>query len=118
MAATLDDLRAAALALPQAVEKEHFSAPAFRVGEKIFAQIAVKTPEVAILRPPRQRAELLWEAEPDTFFRIPWGARAAFGVVLERIELAMLKELVQASWRETAPKALVASFLAAPPFLR
>ena len=106
MGATAEDLRAAALALPEAVEVPHFGAPSFRVNSKIFAQIVVKDGARAILKLPRERQELLAEARPETFQRAFWGRTVFHQVVLDRIEPAELAELVRDSWREVAPRRL------------
>ena len=106
MGATADDLRAAALALPEAVEVPHFGAPSFRVNGKIFAQIAVKDAAFAILKLPRERQEMLCEVRPEVFQRALWGRTVFHQVVLDRIEPDELAELVRDSWREVAPRRL------------
>ena len=59
MGSSPDDLRAAALALPEAEEKDHFGAASFRVNGKIFAQLAVRDGARAILKLPQGRREFL-----------------------------------------------------------
>ncbi|MFN7400477.1 MAG: hypothetical protein ACK5SX_15795 [Sandaracinobacter sp.] len=91
--ATIEDLRAAALALPEAVEMPHFGAPSFRVKGRIFAQLAVKDlesdgPKRAILKLPEDRRLMLCEVELD-------------GVEPDRLD-----ELVTDSWRMVASKRL------------
>lgn len=107
----MDDLRAAALACPGAVEKAHWGAPAFRVGTKIFAQVAVKDWEAggpcrAILKLDEGRRMLLCEAEPAVFSPCVWGTNVSLFVALDEIEPDRLAELVRASWRTVAPKRL------------
>lgn len=109
--ATADDLRRAALACPEAVEQPHWGAPSFRVNGRIFAQIAVKDWEAggplrAILKLDEGRRMLLCEMEPEVFTPCVWGKSVSLFVALEAIEPGRLAELVEASWREVAPKRL------------
>ncbi len=115
MPSSPDDLRAAALALPEAEEKDHFGAPSFRVNGKIFAQIAVRDGAKAILRLPQGRRELLWEVRPEAFTPCVWGKSISCYVALEAIEPDELAELVRASWIEVAPKRLIAARPSLPP---
>ncbi len=115
MGSTPDDLRAAALVLPDAEEMDHFGAPSFRVKGKIFAQIAVREGTKAILRLPKGRRELLWEVRPEAFTPCVWGKIVSCYVALEAVEPDELGELVRASWAEVAPKRLVAAHASLPP---
>ena len=115
MGSTSDDLRSSALALPEAVEQDHFGAPSFRVRGKIFAQLAVREPGKAILKLPRGRREWLWEVRPEVFTPCVWGKSVSCYVALEGVEAGELAELVRESWAEVVPKRLAAAFLAAPP---
>ena len=105
MAVSDGDLRAAAMALPQVEERDHFGVPSWRLNGKIFAQL-VRRPGVAILKLPKPRQELLMEVRPQTFVRAMWGRTVYCEVVLDQIDPDELGELVEASWREVAPKRL------------
>ena len=109
MGSSPDDLRAAALALPETEEKDHFGAPSFRVNGKIFAQIAVRDGAKAIFRLPRGRRELLWEVRPEVFTPCVWGKSVSCYAALEGVEPDELAELVRSSWAEVAPKRLLAA---------
>ena len=109
--ASPDDLRAAALACVGAVEQPHFGAPAFRVGGRIFAQIAVRDwqaggPFRAILKPGEDRRMLLCEAEPAIFSPCVWGRSVSLFVALDSIDAGWLRELVHESWLQIAPSRL------------
>lgn len=109
--ATVDDLRRAALACPEAVEEPHWGAPAFRVAGRIFAQVAVKDWEAggplrAILKLDEGRRMLLCEAEPDVFSPCVWGKSMSLFVALEAIAAERLAELVADSYGQVAPKRL------------
>ncbi len=110
--ATASDLRAAAMALPEAVEMPHFGAPSFRVRGRIFAQVAVKDWEAggalrAILKMPEDRRLLLCEVEPDVFSPCNWGATRFLFVALDGVDAGRLAALVGESWRMVAPKRLM-----------
>lgn len=110
--ATLEDLRAAAMACPEAVEEAHWGAPGFRVNGKIFAQIAVKDWEAggpcrAILKLEEGRRMLLCEVEPALFSPCVWGRNVSLFVALDDIPAEHLAELVRESWRNVAPKRLL-----------
>ena len=109
MAVSDDDLRATAMALPQVEERDHFGVPSWRLNGKIFAQLA-RRPGVAILKLPKPRQELLMEVRPKAFVRAMWGRTVYCEVVLDRIDPDELGELVEASWREVAPKRLLGAF--------
>lgn len=111
--ATLDDLRASALALPHAVEAPHFDVASFRVGKRIFAQ-QTRQPKgmppaaYAIVNVPQHRRELLAEVRPDAFTIATWGALRSLRVRLDAIDAAELTELVRDAWEHIAPKRMQA----------
>lgn len=107
--AGLDDLRAAALACPGAVEMPHFGAPSFRVEGRIFAQAAVKDwqaggPLRAILRLEPGRQMLLCEMEPELFSPAVWGRIVSLYVDLALVAPDRLAGLVHDSWQHVAQK--------------
>lgn len=107
----MDDLCRAAMACGEAVEVPHWGAPSFRVGGRIFAQVAVKDWEAggpfrAILKLDDGRRLLLCEVEPDIFSPCVWGSYVGLYVMLDGIEADRLAELVQESWRRVAPRRL------------
>ncbi len=107
--ATLDDLRAAALALPEVVEAPHFTVTSFRVNGRIVAQETTHrtdgTPH-AIVNVPVGRAEILVEVRPDVFDWAIWGTHRSLRVRLPRIKADELEELVRDAWLRLAPKNL------------
>jgi hypothetical protein len=100
-----EDLRRVALAQPEAVEVDHFGRPSYRVNGKIFAQES--DGGRAILKLPKDRQTLLFEVRPEVFAPAVWGRIVWAYVRLEAVEAAELAELVEASWRLVAPKALL-----------
>lgn len=109
-AISADAIRAAALALPEAEEQEHFDKPSFRVRGKIFAVIQ---PDGVSLLVKAERPDIvtLTGSEPD-IFSTPTG----FGhlnymlVRLDRIGPDELRRLLVQAWRCVAPKRLAAQF--------
>lgn len=103
-------LRAICLAMPEAVEKETWQAPTFRIRDKIFAMVhhAESRPGVWCKAPPGVQAVLV-EAVPARFFRPPYvGQKGWIGVWLDGpIEWDELAEILARSYRMTAPKRLV-----------
>jgi hypothetical protein len=100
-----DDVRALALALPEAQEHDHFGRPSFRVRNRIF----ITLPELgrAVLKLPREEHEALIGQRPDVFDEVTWGQLRRTGVALGAADRAELAELVDLAWRQVAPKRLV-----------
>ena len=106
MAVSLDEARALALALPEAVEQDHHGRPSFRVGGKIFAtlwtdqRMNVMLDEGGVLT--------AVERAPDACEKVWWGKRlAAVGVTLARADRDLLSELLSDAWEQKAPKRLL-----------
>jgi hypothetical protein len=106
---TVDDLRALALALPEAEEHDHFGRPSFRVRGKIFATV-LEADGRTNLKLPREEHEALVASDPETFGTVTWGALIRTSVRLDRVDPAELAELVEEAWRGVAPKRLVSAF--------
>ena len=105
MAVTVDEARALALSLPEAVEQDHHGRPSFRVGGKIFAtlwseeRMNVMLDEGGILT--------AVERAPNVCEAVWWGKRlAAVGVTLAQVEAWLLRELLEDAWEAKAPRRL------------
>ncbi|HEX7312207.1 MAG TPA: MmcQ/YjbR family DNA-binding protein [Gaiellaceae bacterium] len=105
MAVSVDEARALALSLPEAVELDHHGRPSFRVGGRIFAtlwnegRMNVMVDEGGILT--------AVETAPDACEEVWWGKRlAAVGVTLARTDPEVLGELLTDAWEQKAPKRL------------
>jgi hypothetical protein len=107
--APIDRLRAICLALPEAVEKETWGDPTFRVRDKIFAMEKSGDGRVSVwCKAPQGSQEILVGADPARFFVPPYvGHKGWVGIRLDDgpdwDEVAML---VERSYRLTAPKRL------------
>ncbi|NBE56486.1 MmcQ/YjbR family DNA-binding protein [Streptomyces boluensis] len=108
---TSDDVRAAALALPQTTEKIAWSMPTFRVAGKMFATLPEDESSIAVRCPKEERDELVL-AEPRKF----WIAdhEAQFAWVRARLaaleDADELRDILADSWRQAAPTQLLEQY--------
>ncbi|MBL1075251.1 MmcQ/YjbR family DNA-binding protein [Nocardia sp. 2] len=104
MKASGDDVRAAALSLPQVKEGFEWNMPTFRVSGKLFLTLPESETSMAVRCPIADRDELV-QAEPDKFWI---AAHEAYNAWV-RVRLAALDDLeelraiVEDSWRQAAP---------------
>lgn len=119
--ATLERLRAICLPLPDATETGGVGSPSYKVRDKIFAMRHPlrlppgDRPSVwCKSRPGVQRA--LTEAAPERFAVPPYvGHRGWIAIYLDgAVDWDELADLIEESYRMTAPKRLVARLDAAP----
>jgi hypothetical protein len=107
----LDRLRAVCLKLPEAVEAGGVGNPSFKVRGKIFAmQHGHEGRPSAWMKAAEGVQELLAGSQPDRFFRPPYvGHHGWVGTWLDvEQDWDELADLVEESYRMTAPKRLVA----------
>ncbi|MFJ6777812.1 MmcQ/YjbR family DNA-binding protein [Streptomyces yangpuensis] len=111
MATTVRDVRLIALSLPDSTEKPAWGMPTFRVGGKIFAALADDDTSIGVKCPKEERAELI-AAEPEKFFLRP-GHDDNYAWIRVRLaavqDAAELRSILTDSWRQAAPKRLVAA---------
>jgi len=116
-AAILSRLRSICLALPEAVEKQTWDAPTFRIRDKIFAMVHPsdgQSPTAGVSlwckAPPGVQA-ILVAADPERFFRPPYvGPKGWIGIRLDAaVDLLELEDLIGRSYRMTAPKRLLST---------
>ncbi len=98
-----EQARQLALALPEAVEKDHHGRPSFRVADKIFAtqwdedHMNVMIDEGGILT--------AVQSEPEAFEEVWWGKRlAAVRVNLGRVDAEALANLLGEAYERKAPR--------------
>jgi hypothetical protein len=103
------DFRKLALALPQAIEAPHFDATSFRVNNKIFATLG-EAKDRAVVKLTREQQEIMSSAEPKVFAAVPsWGKYGWTYVHLTNADVDIAKSALTTSWRNVAPKKLVAA---------
>jgi hypothetical protein len=107
----LPRLQKICFALPDAIERETWGNPTFRVREKIFTMFRPDNDTPALwCKAPRGVQTILIEAAPERFFRPPYvGHKGWIGVRLNgAVDWAEVAALVQRSYQMTAPKKLLA----------
>jgi hypothetical protein len=104
-------LRRICLSLPEAIERETWQIPTFRVREKIFTMFTNDdgTPSLWC-KAPRGAQTILIEAAPERFFRPPYvGHKGWIGIRLAgAVDWREVADLVQRSYQMTAPRKLAA----------
>ena len=104
------DFRELALSLPEAIEKETWGHPTFRVRNKMFASAATDL-ATATVKSTLDEQRALTQMDPETFSVPAYvGKHGWIGIALDRVDPDELRELVEDAWRRTAPKKLVAAF--------
>lgn len=102
---TLEQARAAALALPETVEADHHGRDSFRVGGAIFA--SVPAPGRLHVMVDEAGIRTYVGRDPRAYAEVWWGKRlAALAVELARVEPAALRELLADAWERKAPERL------------
>ena len=103
--------RTLALALPEAEEQPHFDKPSFRVRGKIFATLSALDARVTLkLSPADQMALITFDGDAIQAVEGYWGRVGWTEVKLGRTSAEKLKGLLLQSWRQVAPKRLIAAF--------
>ena len=106
---TAADFRRIALSMPEAVEGSHFGNADFRVGNKIFATLALQKQGYGVLLlTPEQQAGMVQD-EPNIFSPVPggWGRKGSTRVRLAKVPADILRAALQMAWRRKAPKRLL-----------
>jgi hypothetical protein len=109
--ASAEHLRDIALSLPEATEKPMHGTPAFYVRTKFFTKLSQDGRTAVVHVDSLEEKEALLEAEPVQLTTTPHydGYRMVL-VVLAEVTKAELREFVTESWRQRAPKKLLAAF--------
>jgi len=101
----LPGARKFALALPNAVEQDHFGNPSFRVRGRIFATVPDSTHLNVMIDP--FDVDAVVRAEPDSCAELLWGTEVrGVRVSLPEASPAMVEELLRTAWKRKAPKRL------------
>jgi hypothetical protein len=109
---TAAEFRRLALSLPETAERAHMEHPDFRVGGKIFATLGYPSAGWAMVKLMPDQQQDFVRAEPEVFVTVKggWGRRGATNVRLKAAKKAGVREALEAAWRNTAPKRVVAEF--------
>lgn len=105
-----DDVRGFCVDLPGAEEGTSYATPAFKVKKKLFARFHQDGESLVVRVEPDER-ELLMDANPAAFYITdhyldhPWML-----VRLAVVDAESLHDLLESSWRLSAPPKLVADY--------
>ena len=107
---TPSDFRDLALALPETTESAHMSHPDFRVGGKIFATLGAPDEAHGMVKLSPDDQALFVRTEPKVFRPANggWGRQGCTYVTLAAASEPTVRQALNAAWRNTAPKKLVA----------
>jgi hypothetical protein len=104
-----DDVRRAALALPETVEKPSYGSPGFRVRDRLFARIRPEGDCVVVWCADLSEKEGLLATEPEKFFTTPhYDGHPSVLVRMAAVDREEMAEILADSWRLRAPARLVA----------
>ena len=106
----LERLRDICLAFPEASEQGGVGRPTFKVRQKIFAMRHLMDGRLSVwLKAPPGAQGALIQASPDIFFMPPYVGRHGWvGAWLDAdLDWGLLADLIEDSYRMTAPKRLV-----------
>jgi hypothetical protein len=100
-----------ALSMPEAIESAHMEHPDFRVGGKIFATLGYPDKDHGMVNLPPEEQRKFVESASATFTpaKGAWGLRGSTCVLLEAVDAATLRRLMEIAWRKRAPKRLLKS---------
>ena len=103
-----DTIVARIMALPGVIEAPHFEARSFRVGGKIFATLPPGDEHLHVLVE-ADVARAATGTDPGACEELWWGKTlAGVRVRMRAVRVAMLTPLLEAAWRQRAPKRLLA----------
>jgi hypothetical protein len=109
---TAAEFRRLALSFPETAERAHMEHPDFRAGGKIFATLGYPSAGWAMVKLMPDQQQDFVRAEPEVFVAVKggWGRRGATNVRLKAAKKAGVREALEAAWRNTAPRRVVAEF--------
>jgi hypothetical protein len=107
---TPDDIRAIALAQPEAEEADHHGFPSFRVRGKIFCTIREDLPRAMVKLDAEDQANLV-AGHPGVIEPVPgyWGRKGSTFVWHDKADEGLMRTLVEMAWNNVAPAKLKAA---------
>jgi hypothetical protein len=107
---TATDFRKIVLSLPETEEREHMNHPDFRIAGKIFATLGYPDKSRAMVKLSPEDQHNFSKDFPGVFIPVKgvWGRRGATSVILKAARKDTMQKAIQAAWRNTAPKRLLA----------
>ncbi|MEJ7771181.1 MAG: MmcQ/YjbR family DNA-binding protein [Geodermatophilaceae bacterium] len=112
---TEDDVRKAALSLPETNEKPSYGMPGFRVRTKGFARLHEEPGVLMLWCADLSEKQALIASDPEAFFTTPhYDGYSSVLVRLTEIDEDELIDLLTSAWRSRAPKRLLDEFDSTP----
>ncbi len=107
---TAKDFRRAALALPEATESAHMNHPDFRVSGKVFATLGYPEDGWGMVNLTPEQQHCFLKDYPRVFVPAAgaWGRKGATTLLLKAVSKDALQKAIEAAWRNTAAKRVVA----------
>ncbi|MBU8897816.1 hypothetical protein DRW03_07220 [Corallococcus sp. H22C18031201] len=103
---TVEDVRALALALPEATERPSYGTPGFRVSDTLFARVLDE--ESIVLKVDFDHREALLRDKPDAFAVTPHYQDYPMVIVrLAHVGRPLLRALLTEAWRRCASPRLL-----------
>ena len=106
---TASDFRKIALSFPKTEERQHMEHPDFRVAGKIFATLGYPDKTCGMVKLSPEDQHNFSQEYPEAFVPVKgiWGRRGATSVHLKGVKKEVMLKVLQAAWRNTAPKRLL-----------
>jgi hypothetical protein len=107
---TYEDFVRMALALPDVAEGTSYGTPALKVHGKFMARL--REEDVLVLKPVDElEKRMLLESAPDTYYITDhYDGYPTILIRLSRVDSGELRGLLEAAWRQLAPKQVVAAW--------
>ncbi|HEY3975390.1 MAG TPA: MmcQ/YjbR family DNA-binding protein [Candidatus Sulfotelmatobacter sp.] len=107
---TANNFREIALALPETEERQHMDHPDFRVAGRIFATLGYPDKSRGMVKLSPEDQHNFAKDYPEVFTPVngAWGRRGATSVLLKPGKKEVLGKAIEAAWRNTAPRRLIA----------
>jgi hypothetical protein len=108
---TIEQVRKAALSLPETEEKPHFDLTSFRIKNKIFATIHADKNYVMVKLSAIDQS-VFCAYNKEVIFPVPggWGKQGATFIDLKKVKKSMLLDALSTAWKTTAPPKLVEKY--------
>jgi hypothetical protein len=110
MTTTHADVRAMALALPEASEVDHHGFPSFRVAGKIFCTLREDRSRLMVKLTPEHQHNFV-ETYPEAIEPVPgyWGRKGSTFVDFSALDRTLIATLLDLAWAGVAPRRLTRS---------
>jgi hypothetical protein len=101
----METARQMALALPGAIEQDHFGIPSFRINKKIFSTLWTHANKMMVKLPSIQQS-IFHSFDPNVFYPVPnkWGEGGATLVELETVPPQMLQDALNVAYEAAMKK--------------